>query len=161
MIADGRDFYGVETSGRLKVLTQQGGRAAHLHTNHCFDPVLRRHERVARTSTTFRRMELASTLYVQQRPRDAEGLWSLLSSHEGYPRSICSHVDDAQGDPSASRTCGRMVMDLSGPARREAARDRRRRRRALLHPRIWLAVGPREPGLQRQLGHGHPHVQGG
>lgn len=114
MIADGRDFYGVETSGRLKVLTQQGGRAAHLHTNHCFDPVLRRHERVARTSTTFRRMELASTLYVQQRPRDAEGLWSLLSSHEGYPRSICSHVDDAQGDPSASRTCGRMVMDLSG-----------------------------------------------
>ena len=112
MIADGHDFYGVETSGRLKVVTQQGGRAAHLHTNHCFDPVLRKVEKVARTSTTFRRMEIASTLYVQQRPRDADELWDFLSSHEGYPRSICSHVDDAGGDPSASRTCGRMVLDL-------------------------------------------------
>ena len=35
-IADGRDFFGYETSGRRK-----GPRAAHLHTNHCFDPVLR------------------------------------------------------------------------------------------------------------------------
>lgn len=115
MTADGRDFYGVETSGQLKVQTQVGGRAAHLHTNHCFDPVLRRREAVPRASTSFRRMELATTLYVQQRPRDADGVWALLSSHEGYPRSLCSHVpDDAGGDPSASRTCGRMVMSLWG-----------------------------------------------
>ncbi|MCB9566481.1 MAG: hypothetical protein H6710_04585 [Myxococcales bacterium] len=113
MIADGNDFYGVETSGQLKVLTQIGARAAHLHTNHCFDPVLRQREKVATTSTTFRRYDLATTLYVQQRPQTAAQLWDFLCSHEGYPRSICSHVDDANGDPSMSRTCGRMVMDLT------------------------------------------------
>jgi isopenicillin-N N-acyltransferase-like protein len=114
MMADGRAFFGVETSGQLKVLTQTGARAAHLHTNHCFDPVLRKRERVPRVSTTFRRLELASTLYVQQRPQTAEQLWAFLGSHEGYPRSLCSHVDDASGDPSASRTCGMMVMRLVG-----------------------------------------------
>lgn len=114
MLADGRDFFGVETSGKLKVVTQHGARAAHLHTNHCFDPVLRRHEAVPKTSTSFRRMELATTLYVQQRPKDAAGLWAMLSSHDGFPRSVCSHVaDDASGDPSASRTCGRMIMALA------------------------------------------------
>ncbi|MCA9659398.1 MAG: hypothetical protein KC486_13715 [Myxococcales bacterium] len=113
MIADGRDFYGVETSGAHKVLTQIGARATHIHTNHCFDPVLRQVEKVSPISTTFRRLEIASTLYVQQRPRTARDLWDFLCSHEGYPRSICSHVDDERGDPSASRTCGRMVMDLA------------------------------------------------
>ena len=114
MMADGREFFGVETSGQLKVLTQTGARAAHLHTNHCFDPVLRKRERVPRVSTTFRRLELASTLYVQQRPQTVEQLWAFLGSHEGYPRSLCSHVDDVSGDPSASRTCGMMVMHLAG-----------------------------------------------
>lgn len=111
MMGDGRAFYGVETSGKQKVVTQIGARAAHLHTNHCFDPVLRRCERVPTTSTTFRRLELATTLYVQQRPHDLEGVWSLLSSHDGYPNSLCSHIDE--GDPSAAKTCGRMVLQLA------------------------------------------------
>lgn len=113
MIADGREFYGVETSGKLKVVTQVGARAAHLHTNHCFDPILRQHEAVPKASTSFRRMELATTLYVQQRPQDARALWTMLSSHDGFPRSVCSHIDDGGGDPSASKTCGRMIIDLS------------------------------------------------
>ena len=117
MMADGREFFGVETSGRQKVVTQVSARAAHLHTNHCFDPVLRKVERVPRVSTTYRRFDLATTLYVQQRPRDPQGVWDFLASHEGYPRSLCSHVDDdAGGDPSASRTCGMMVMQLAGGA---------------------------------------------
>src|SRR4029453_1874939 len=66
MIADGREFFGVECSGQLKVLTQVGARAAHLHTNHCFDPVLRARERVGPTSTTFERLNMATTLYAQQ-----------------------------------------------------------------------------------------------
>lgn len=114
MLADGREFFGVECSAQLQVLTQVGAGAAHLHTNHCFDPVLRRRERVPRSSTSFRRMELASTLYVQQRPRDADGLWALLASHDGHPRSLCSHVGEASGDMDASRTCGAMVMRLVG-----------------------------------------------
>ncbi|RMG97897.1 MAG: hypothetical protein D6705_07560 [Deltaproteobacteria bacterium] len=114
MIADGTSFFGVECSGRRKAVTQRGAKASFLHTNHCFDPSLRAVERVHPSSTTFRRMELASTLFVQMRPKTLEDLWALLSSHEGYPRSICSHVDDAAGDPSASRTCGAIAMALCG-----------------------------------------------
>lgn len=112
MIADEEDFFGVETSGQQKVVTQHGAKTAHVHTNHCFDPVLRGVENVTSTSTTYRRMELATTAYAQERPETAEEVWSFLSSHEGFPKSICSHVDDVDGDPSASRTCGLMVMRL-------------------------------------------------
>jgi isopenicillin-N N-acyltransferase like protein len=47
---------------------------------------------------------------VQQRPRDVDGLWTLLGNHDGYPRSICSHKHELDHDPSASKTCGRLVM---------------------------------------------------
>jgi isopenicillin-N N-acyltransferase-like protein len=112
MIADMHSFHGVETSGTAKVRTQKGARAAHLHTNHVFDPVLRKTERVAATSTTFARMNMASTLYAQQRPKTAEALWELLASHEGGRGALCSHLDDASGDPSAATTCGVIVMRL-------------------------------------------------
>ena len=59
------------------------------------------------------RLDLASTLYVQMRPTTIEELWDLLGSHEGFPRSICSHADDGSGDPSASKTCGRIVYALA------------------------------------------------
>jgi isopenicillin-N N-acyltransferase-like protein len=112
MIADGTDFFGVETSGELKVLTQVGPKAAHVHTNHCFDPVLRGRENVARDTSSFARLDMATTLYLQQRPRDLDGVWAILGNHDGHPRSICSHVDTVRGDPSASRTCARMAMEL-------------------------------------------------
>lgn len=111
VIADGHDYYGVETSGGLKVLTQLGPRAAHLHTNHCFDPVLRRHEAVARGSTSFHRLNLATTIYAQQRPRDADGLWSLLHTRDGSRGSLC--IDPAPGAaPTATATCAVIVMRL-------------------------------------------------
>lgn len=116
MIADGADFFGVECSGELKVLTQVGAKAAHLHTNHCFDPVLRTREAVPKVSSTFERLNMATTLYVQQRPEGLDGLWRLLASHDGRPRSICSHLDHldhARGDPSGSKTCGRLAMELA------------------------------------------------
>lgn len=112
MLADPADFYGVETSGKLKAVTQRGAKASHLHTNHCFDPKLRQVEKVPAASTTYRRFELATMLMVDKKPQTVKDIWQFLSSHEGYPRSICSHVDDATGDPSASRTCGLVVMDL-------------------------------------------------
>lgn len=111
MIADGRDFFGVECSGALKVLTQKGPKAAHLHTNHCFDPVLRQREHVDRGSTTFARLNMATMLFAERRPTTAAGLWALLSSHEGHPRSICHHTGDER-DPDASQTCGVLVMRL-------------------------------------------------
>lgn len=110
VIADGHDYYGVETSGELKVLTQIGPRAAHLHTNHCFDPVLRRREAVPRGSTSFHRLNLATTIYAQARPRDQEGLWSLLHTRDGTPGSLC--IDPQPGQPTATATCAVIVMRL-------------------------------------------------
>lgn len=113
MIADGREFHGVETSGELKMRTQQGPRAAHVHTNHCFYPVLRQRESVSKLSTSFARMNMATTLYAQQRPATLDELWTLLGSHDGYPRSICAHQDQELSDSSASRTCARLVLSLA------------------------------------------------
>lgn len=118
MIADGRSFFGVETSGVHKVRTQAGAKAAHLHTNHCFDPVLRMHERVVAGTTSFDRLNMATTLYAQQRPKSLDGLWSLLSSHDGYPRSICCHAGELPGGASHSVTCARLAIELwSGKVR--------------------------------------------
>lgn len=112
-IADGRDFFGYETSGQLKVLTQTGPRAAHLHTNHCFDPVLRQREAVPRGSTSFARLNMATTLYAQQRPSTLDELWSMLGSHEGDAHGqLCTHQDEVYGDDSFSRTCGRVAVRL-------------------------------------------------
>jgi isopenicillin-N N-acyltransferase-like protein len=111
MIADGTDFFGVETSGRHKVQTQRGALAAHLHTNHCFDPVLRGCEAVPRYSTTFHRLNLATTVYAQQRPRDAAGIWDLLHTHDDGPGSLCAH-EPPDGDPHGAVTCAVMVMRL-------------------------------------------------
>lgn len=110
MLADGREFLGIETSGELVVLTQKGARAAHIHTNHCFDPVLRKRERVAPASSTFARMNMATTLFAQQRPSTADELWDLLGSHDGYPQSLCSHVADVRGDDAAVKTCARVLI---------------------------------------------------
>lgn len=112
MIADGRNFFGVETSGAMKVRTQAGAKAAHLHTNHCFDPVLRMHERMVAGTTSFDRLNMATTLYVQQRPRGLDGLWDLLGSHDGYPRSICLHAGEVAGSASQSVTCARLALEL-------------------------------------------------
>ena len=112
-IADGRDFFGYETSGQLKVLTQTGPRAAHLHTNHCFDPVLRQREAVPRGSTSFARLNMATTLYAQHRPSTLDELWSLLGSHEGSSDSrLCTHQDEVHDDDTFSRTCGRLAIRL-------------------------------------------------
>ncbi len=109
MIADGHDYYGVETSGQHCVLTQLGPRAAHLHTNHCFDPILRRHEAVPLGSTTHPRLNLATTIYAQQRPRTADALWSLLHTRDGTRGSVCIDPSPAAG-PTA--TCAVIVMRL-------------------------------------------------
>jgi isopenicillin-N N-acyltransferase-like protein len=119
-IADGRAFFGIECSAELDVLTQTGPKAAHLHTNHCFDPVLRQRERVPASSTTFARLDSASTLYAQLRPAGLDELWSLLGNHDGRPHSICSHVDERDHDPHAPRTCARLVLQSGGTGLRVA-----------------------------------------
>lgn len=113
MLADGSEFQGIETTATQAVRTQVGERAGHLHTNHCFDPVLRRYEDVPRQSTTFHRINLASSLYAMHRPRTTDDLWDLLHTSTAERGSLCRHVGrDARGDddPHAPATCAVVVM---------------------------------------------------
>jgi hypothetical protein len=71
MMADGRVFYGIEQLGAERILTRVGPKTGHVHANHCFDPSLRQREATPRSAASFRRLELASTIYVQRRPTTA------------------------------------------------------------------------------------------
>lgn len=82
MLADGRDLFGLEQLHEQVVLTRVSPRTGHVHTNHCFDPALRQREGQPRCALGFRRMELASTLYVQQRPSTAEQVLEFLAAVE-------------------------------------------------------------------------------
>ncbi len=109
VVADESDYFGVEHAGSRAVLTQLGPRAAHLHANHCFDPVLRKDERIFEGSTSHHRLNLASTLYAQRRPRDAEALWTLLHADDGSAGRLS--VDPSPTSESTARaTCATMVL---------------------------------------------------
>jgi hypothetical protein len=71
MLADGRVFFGIEQLGAERILTRVGPKTGHVHANHCFDPSLRQREATPRSAASFRRLELASTIYVQRRPTTA------------------------------------------------------------------------------------------
>ncbi|HVH97770.1 MAG TPA: carcinine hydrolase/isopenicillin-N N-acyltransferase family protein [Enhygromyxa sp.] len=71
MLADGRVFFGIEQLGAERILTRVGPKTGHVHANHCFDPSLRQREATPRSPASFRRLELASTIYVQRRPISA------------------------------------------------------------------------------------------
>jgi isopenicillin-N N-acyltransferase-like protein len=38
-------------------------------------------------------------------------LWERLGSHEGYPKSVCTHMATPE-KPHKMRTCGALAMDL-------------------------------------------------
>lgn len=82
MLADGRGLFGLEQLHEQCVLTRVSPKTGHVHTNHCFDPALRQHEGQPRCPLSFRRMELASTLYVQRRPSTAEQVLEFLAAVE-------------------------------------------------------------------------------
>jgi hypothetical protein len=74
MLGDGQAFLGFEQLGDACLLTRVGHKAGHVHANHCFDPSLRAREAVPRDPVSFRRLELASTIYVQRRPMTVEAV---------------------------------------------------------------------------------------
>ncbi|MFO7565713.1 MAG: carcinine hydrolase/isopenicillin-N N-acyltransferase family protein [Enhygromyxa sp.] len=82
MLADGRVFYGFEQLGAERILTRVGPKTGHVHANHCFDPSLRQREATPRSPASFRRLELASTLYVQRRPATAAELLEFFDAVE-------------------------------------------------------------------------------
>lgn len=82
MLADGLEFLGFEQLGAERILTRVGRKTGHVHANHCFDPSLRQREARPRSPLSFRRLELASTLYVQRRPASAEAMLAYFTEVE-------------------------------------------------------------------------------
>lgn len=82
MLADGRNFLGIEQLADARLLTRVGHKTGHVHANHCFDPSLRQREAVPRSAPSFRRLELASTIYVQTRPATAEAVLAFFDEVE-------------------------------------------------------------------------------
>ena len=113
LIADEREAYGTETSGKKhKVLLSGTAQGPYFHTNHCIDPEMQKVTPVADTSTSYQRYQyLSDSLNTARQPAGPGPLWRLLGSHEGYPRSICTHLATPQA-PHESTTCGALVMDM-------------------------------------------------
>src|SRR5690606_2668506 len=82
MLGDARAFYGFEQLGGERILTRVGAKTGHVHANHCFDPSLRQREATPRSPTSFRRLELASTLYVQRQPDTAASVLEFFDAVE-------------------------------------------------------------------------------
>lgn len=82
MLADGVSFFGYEHLQARAVLTRLGRKVSHVHANHCFDPALRQLEGRPRSPLSFRRLELASTLYIQRQPSSAEAMLEFFAEVE-------------------------------------------------------------------------------
>jgi len=73
------------------------------HTNHCLNEEIKTLEDSSSlSSTTFARYSLLETLLPNI--NSWESFLELLHSHEGYPKSLCSHYQSGLQDPS--QTCG-------------------------------------------------------
>lgn len=90
LISDGADSEGIESSPSLFAVTRRGARVAHVHTDHYFDAGLRARAGVEVSPRSYRRMELASSMYVQRQPENVEALFDFFDALD--------HTHGATGD---------------------------------------------------------------
>ena len=82
------------------------------HTNHCLSPELQREEdQISGNSTTFNRFEIMKEYNLEFKESKIDDLYEILTSHKGYPKSICSHSMSSDTDPSM--TCGGGLYDFN------------------------------------------------
>jgi len=111
-IADEQHAWNVETTGLKKVVTAHNPASSYWHTNHYLEPELKALEApLYPTSTTLERYDRLCQVMGGGQDWTVPAIKEILGSHDGYPRSICSHLK-GDGDPSASKTCGAVVCDL-------------------------------------------------
>jgi isopenicillin-N N-acyltransferase-like protein len=116
LVADARRAYGIETSGRLAEVWAEAdlsrpGSGFH-HENHCLGRKVAQVSSIAETSTT---LERHAWIDASLRARPIAGLrdlWERLGSHDGYPRSVCTHLASASS-PHAMLTCAGIAMCLN------------------------------------------------
>lgn len=80
------------------------------HTNHCLGKEIQKLEdKNSMSSTTFNRFNLLNKK--NKNVHNLSDLKSLLTDHDEFPKSICSHFENGAQDPSF--TCGGGVSDLN------------------------------------------------
>lgn len=88
---------------------QIGQTGSIFHTNHCVGTEVEKLEdKSSMSSTTFNRWNLLSKK--SHAVTDLEDFKNLLTDHDEFPKSICSHYESGAQDPSF--TCGGGVSDL-------------------------------------------------
>jgi isopenicillin-N N-acyltransferase-like protein len=112
LIASSQFCYGIETSGTQKKIVFDGVAESYVHTNHCLDQDIAQFTTQAAESTSQERYD-EMIRHLRHAPiRQFDDMWVHLGSHNGYPRSVCSHLASVE-KPHASRTCGAITMNLS------------------------------------------------
>lgn len=117
LFADARAACGVETSGQRKAVVFEARwadaeSAFYAHTNHCLSDEIGAVSWVSETSTSHARYDFITASAAARPIAGAADLWSRLGSHEGYPRSLCTHLATPEA-PHAIKTCGAVLMDPS------------------------------------------------
>ncbi len=115
LVADASRAYGIETSGtRSEVWSEadltQPGRGFH-HENHCLGTIVKEVSSVSPVSTTLERFAFLDRSIAERPIESGADLWSRLGSHEGYPRSVCTHLASTE-HPHAMLTCAGLLLDL-------------------------------------------------
>jgi isopenicillin-N N-acyltransferase like protein len=105
IVADGKDVYGIETSGQKKKVVQSGGTALHLHTNHALDSEMAETCWVYPGSSTRKRYQTMEDLGVHGFGDNAETI------AKGLGRFCIPSPPPDQ--PHHVATCGSFVMDLN------------------------------------------------
>ncbi len=115
LVADAREAFGIETSGtRSEVwahadLTVSG--SAFHHENHCLGAEVAKVSSISPVSTTRERFAFLERSLRERTITSGADLWSRLGSHEGYPRSVCTHLATKES-PHAMLTCAGLLLDL-------------------------------------------------
>lgn len=115
LVADPTRAFGIETSGRLvdvwaEADVSRAGTGFH-HENHCLGVVVDKVSSISAVSTTMERFAFLEASLRARPIQSAADLWSRLGSHDGHPRSVCTHLSGPDA-PHATETCGGVLLEL-------------------------------------------------
>ena len=113
LVAAGDDVFGIETSGRERVVCFSGEKDSYVHANHCLDLSVAGHTAVPATSTSGARYASLVASVAAEPVRDVDDAWRRIGSVEGFPASVCTNTATAE-NPHAPATCAGFAVD---PAR--------------------------------------------
>jgi isopenicillin-N N-acyltransferase like protein len=111
VVADPSLAYGIEVSGCGRGVVFGGPGLVYAHTNHFLDPQLSEEGRLAQDSTSEERLDRLVPDIEDHPLSGADDLWTRLGSHDGHPRSLCTHLA-THDNPHGTATCAGILMDL-------------------------------------------------